>query len=74
MTIGWLVGRFETAAWFCAITACVTTLPRMALRGWEKNLADAAIQACVERGGSALVGADRVVSCAPCTLSKGRTP
>ena len=75
MSISSLLGRsFESAAWFCVLSSCVTTVPPTALRKWEKDLADAAIRACAERGGNALVGDDRVVSCTPCALANARTP
>ena len=75
MTISSLLIRsFDTAAWLFAIGGCVTSLPRIALREWEKSLADAAIHVCAEQGGSALVGTDRIVSCAPTADSKGREP
>jgi hypothetical protein len=45
-----------------------------ALRRWEKALANAAIGACTERGGTALIGDDRVVSCMPWEVSNGRRP
>jgi hypothetical protein len=73
MTISSLLGRsLDSAGLAVAITACVTVLPRTALREWEESLADAAIHACAERGGTALLGADHVVSCAPGALSSGR--
>jgi hypothetical protein len=75
MTISSLLIRsFDSAVLFYVMSGCVIELPRIALREWEKSLADAAVHACSARGGTALVGADRVVSCAPIAPSNERLP
>ncbi len=75
MTITSLLARsLDAAAFALGICGCIASVPPVALGKWERSLADTAARACVEHGGTALVGADRVVSCAPGALSKGREP
>jgi hypothetical protein len=75
MTISSLLIRsHESAVLLCVVSGCVLSLTPRALRAWEENLADAAIQTCADEGGIALVSAERAVSCAPSVLVNRRAP
>ena len=75
MTISSLLARsVNLATLLLGLSGCVVAATPMALQEWEEELSEAAIHACTEQGGFALVGADRVVSCAPGAVANRWTP
>lgn len=71
---GFLARSFDSAAFLCAVSGFVMVFAPRAQRAWEERLARDAASACVARGGTALTSWDRVVSCLPEKLAKGRLP